>query len=125
MTLGQLIFILLILGVGALFLWYKLKGRLNDDQVRQFLQDGALVLDVRTEKEFRERHVDGAVHVPLDRLPGGLTDVEKDKNRVILCHCLGGGRSAIAAARLRRAGYPNAFNLGSLKRAATLVEAQQ
>lgn len=114
-----------MLAVSGLLLWFNLRGRVSDDQVRQFLKEGALVLDVRTKQEFQEGHVDGAVHLPLDQVPGSIASVEKNKDRVILCHCLSGGRSAIAAARLKRAGYQKAFNLGSLKRANALVRGQR
>lgn len=57
-----------------------------------------LVLDVRTDPEWNDKHIDGAVHIPLNKLLERVNEVPKDRRLVI--HCLGGYRSAIAASIL-------------------------
>lgn len=111
-----------IVGSGCLLLWFQLKGRVTDEQIREFLSGGALVVDVRTVAEYDERSVTGTINIPLDKVVELICETATDTSQVILCHCESGGRSAIAVARLRRAGYTNAFNLGSYKRAAALLE---
>ena len=111
-----------IIGSGFLMLWFQLKGRVTDEQIREFLSEGALVVDVRTRGEYDERSVSGAINIPLDKVVELICETTTDKSQVILCHCESGGRSAIAVDRLRRAGYPHAFNLGSYKRAAALLK---
>jgi rhodanese-related sulfurtransferase len=48
----------------------------------------------------------------------------KDKNQVLLLHCLSGTRSAMAKIKLKKMGYPNAFNLGSYGRAEGILKRQ-
>ncbi|RSN70001.1 MBL fold metallo-hydrolase [Actinomadura sp. WAC 06369] len=60
-----------------------------------------VVLDVRLTGEWRESHIDGAVHVPLPELPARLDDVPPG---TVWVHCGSGYRAAAAAALLERAG---------------------
>lgn len=94
---------------------------MSADVARQCLQQGALVVDVRSTAEFRSRHLPDAVNVPLDELDTGLPRLVKDKSRVLLLHCLSGARSGMAKQQLRAMGYTNAFNLGSYRRAQEIV----
>lgn len=68
----------------------------------------ALVLDVRRTDENAASRIPGALNVPHVRLAGRLEDIPKD--RPILCHCLGGGRSSYACMLLQRMGH-TAINL--------------
>ncbi len=60
-----------------------------------------VVLDVRRELEWREAHIDGAVHVPLHELPGGIGRVPPGE---VWVHCASGYRAAVAASFLAAAG---------------------
>jgi glyoxylase-like metal-dependent hydrolase (beta-lactamase superfamily II)/rhodanese-related sulfurtransferase len=62
-----------------------------------------LVLDVRTEREWREQRLDGSLNVPLARLLERLDELPRDRRLVV--HCATGYRSAIAASLLRREGF--------------------
>ncbi|MCX9193356.1 MBL fold metallo-hydrolase [Carbonactinospora thermoautotrophica] len=59
-----------------------------------------VVLDVRMGNEWRESHIDGAVHIPLPELPGRLEEVPAG---VVWVHCGSGYRAAAAASLLARA----------------------
>ena len=63
-----------------------------------------LVLDVRTPAEFASGHVEGALNLPLDRLPGALGELARGLPIVTVCG-KGGGRSEAAAALLRDHGF--------------------
>jgi hydroxyacylglutathione hydrolase len=67
------------------------------------LPAGTVVLDVRSEEEFRGGHLDGALNIPHTRLLERLVHVPV--GRPVLVHCQAGSRSVLAAAMLRRAGY--------------------
>ena len=54
------------------------------------MADGWMLLDVRTDHEWAEGYVDGAVHIPMDQLMGRLDEVG---DRVV-CMCAVGSRSA-------------------------------
>jgi glyoxylase-like metal-dependent hydrolase (beta-lactamase superfamily II)/rhodanese-related sulfurtransferase len=62
--------------------------------------DAPLLIDVRTEREWEEDRIDGAVNLPLSRLREQLTGLSSDRSMVV--YCTSGYRSAIAASLLRR-----------------------
>jgi rhodanese-related sulfurtransferase len=61
-----------------------------------------LVLDVRAPGERHDKHIDGSVHLPLNRLPRHLDEVPRDGK--VIVQCAGGYRSAIAASILANHG---------------------
>ena len=68
-----------------------------------------LVLDVRTQKEFRSSHVRGAVHVPVDDLRKELARLPKDRR--IWLHCRSGFRAHLALRILRENGFQDVVNV--------------
>ena len=54
-------------------------------------------------------------------LGDGVPQRVKDKNQVLLLHCLSGGRSGLAKRQLKKMGYTHVFNLGSYSRASQIV----
>jgi phage shock protein E len=85
------------------------------------LQEGALVIDVRSPEEYRGGHAPGARNIPLHELADTLPREIPDKDKVILLHCQSGMRSLNGMRQLQRLGYKNVFNLGSLTRANQIV----
>jgi rhodanese-related sulfurtransferase len=73
-------------------------------------QPGSLLLDVRTGSERAEYQIKGSLHIPLQELNRRVGELEKHKNREIICYCQSGNRSMVAALRLHRLGY-NVANL--------------
>lgn len=74
------------------------------DQLRSIVESGQVqVIDVRASTEYQEGHLQGAEH----RFLGGLMRSigELDRSQQVVVHCLAGGRSAIAASILQRAGF--------------------
>ena len=78
----------------------------------QLVQDGAIVMDVRTTAEFGGGHIKGSVNVPLNKLPQYLPKL-KDKDKPIITCCASGSRSAEALNVLKYNGFTNAYNGGS------------
>jgi rhodanese-related sulfurtransferase len=114
--------LILIVG-GAIAAGFVLKRLtlVSAAQARQYLQQGALVVDVRGVAEYRARHVAGAVNIPLGELAQRLPGRVADKGQVLLLHCLSGTRSGIAKRMLTGMGYTRVFNLGSYGRAQRIV----
>jgi phage shock protein E len=71
---------------------------------RKLVADGALLLDVRTPEEFRDRHLDGALNIPVQELAGRVGELGA-KERPIVVYCRSGARSAMAAILMKKAGY--------------------
>jgi len=65
-------------------------------------QDAPVVVDVRTAKEWAEKHIEGSVNLPLSHLQERLAEVPRERRIAILC--AGGYRSSIAASLLHREG---------------------
>jgi phage shock protein E len=113
------VILLAILIAGALPL--KAGSDLPEKEAREYLKHGALVVDVRTVREYKAGHLTNAVNIPLAELKEKLPGVATNKSAVILLHCQTGGRSGKAERELRAMGYTNAFNIGSYERAKDIV----
>ncbi|MBK8084311.1 MAG: rhodanese-like domain-containing protein [Devosia sp.] len=59
------------------------------------------LIDVRDEAEFRERHIPGALNMPLSRLEAEAVGIPDDKQPVTVCGKAVGARPRQYAARLR------------------------
>ena len=108
---------IIIGGAVAAFLVLKRLTLLRPETARDWLNKGARVIDVRTEREFQERHVPGAANIPLNRWREEIVRFAPSKEQPLLLHCLSGGRSGMGTAMLKKMGYRNVFNLGSYGRA--------
>ena len=77
----------------------------------------AVVIDVRSQKEWSEGHLEGAVLLPLEQVEAGIEKVVPDRKQQIQLYCRTGRRSGIAQESLKKLGYENVSNEGSLKEA--------
>jgi phage shock protein E len=114
---------IVIIGAVAAVLLLKRLSLVSPATARDWLNKGALVIDVRSEGEFQERHLPRAINIPLGRLGAEIGRRAPDKEQAILLHCLSGTRSGIAKATLKRMGYRHVFNLGSYGRAESVLGA--
>jgi phage shock protein E len=108
---------LIIAAVVAVFFMMKKSGQISAKDALEKLKNGALVIDVRSLGEFTSGHLANAINIPLDEIETALPKRVKDKNQVLLLHCLSGRRSGMAKGKLKKLGYVNVFNLGSYGRA--------
>lgn len=65
-------------------------------QVKTYLNNGAVILDVRSQREWDKGHIENAVHIPIDELNNRVDEV-KALNKPIIACCESGVRSAKAA----------------------------
>ncbi len=72
-------------------------------EVPAMLEAGACLIDVRSDKEFADGHVPGALHICVDEMRGRLNEVPKDKE--LLLYCQVGIRSYISSRILRQKGF--------------------
>ncbi len=75
------------------------------------LEEGAIILDVRTKNEYDGGHIKNSVNIPVDQLQKNLSKL-KDKNKPIITCCASGMRSASAKSILQNNGYKNVHNGG-------------
>ena len=77
----------------------------------ELITRGALILDVRTQREFQDGHVENSTNIPLDELPGKISKLDGSKP-VITC-CATGMRSLSAKNILKNNGFSEVYNGGS------------
>lgn len=96
-------------------LWATARGvrSMGPGRLRASLGGGRrlIVLDVRSEREFTAGHIPGAKHLPLERIGPGLPLLASMRGSEVVCVCASGKRSALAAVKLKRAGFPVVYNL--------------
>ncbi len=81
----------------------KIKDRIEEvdpSAVREQLQEGALVIDVRQDEEWATGHIPGARHVPKSHLESRVEGAAPDKAHPVILYCASGQRSAWAARTL-------------------------
>jgi rhodanese-related sulfurtransferase len=76
---------------------------LEPGEVARLVDEGAQLIDVRTQHEWDAGHLAGAVHISFEQLSEHAEGL--DKERLLVLYCRGGNRSGVAAAALRGAGY--------------------
>lgn len=79
-------------------------------QAWPMIQDGALVIDVRTKEEFAEGHLDGALNIEWDQFDALVAAIGSDKQREVVLYCRSGNRSGKSLAELNSRGYTHLFN---------------
>lgn len=104
-------------------MWNLIKGLFGIDakiDVLPFINEGSDILDVRTEKEFADGHIEGSVNIPLDEINERLGEVKKLKQPIIAV-CRSGRRSGLATKQLRREGF-SVHNGGGWLEVAELIK---
>ena len=94
----------------TLFIIWKFVFKENADY-RQKMEEGAIIVDVRTIEEFNRGHIDESINIPLHTLEENLSLLENKDQTIITC-CASGMRSARAKAILKRKGYQSVYNGG-------------
>jgi len=111
----QLLTIVAILALVAIAILRMIRAKARAKVVREKLDEGAKIVDVRTPGEFSGGHYPGAVSIPLDKL-SQRTKKLGSKDSSILVYCATGSRSRVAVSRLRAAGFKDVVNAGALSR---------
>ena len=76
----------------------------------------AVIVDVRDKDEWDEEHIPGAMHLSRGTIELDIEEKVPERNAMVICHCGGGGRSALAAESLQKMGYKNVRSMaGGLK----------
>ena len=73
-----------------------------------------IILDVRTEEEFKEGHIKNALLIPDYEIAEKAESVLTNKEQLILVYCRSGRRSKIAANELATMGYTNIKEFGGI-----------
>ena len=79
------------------------------------IHNGALILDVRTKREYDQGHLENALFIPHSVLADNLAQLGADKNKPIVTYCAAGGRAGIAKTLLEDYGFTHVHNGGGYK----------
>ncbi|WP_411895835.1 rhodanese-like domain-containing protein [Winogradskyella sp. A2] len=86
----------------------------STNQLAEYIEKGAIYLDVRTEKEFNTNHIKTAINIPLQELNYRVDEIKKT-NKPIIVYCASGMRSANATSFLKQNGI-DAINGGGISK---------
>jgi rhodanese-related sulfurtransferase len=73
-----------------------------------------IIIDARTEEEFAQGHIPGAILIPEYEIASRAEAELPDKNALILVYCRSGRRSKIASQELVKLGYTNVKEFGGI-----------
>lgn len=83
--------------------------QVNVDKVRELVEKGSIIVDVREVYEYERGHIKGAINIPLSELRKRMDEIPNDKP--VYLHCRTGQRSYNAVLALQNAGYRNVYNI--------------
>lgn len=76
----------------------------------ELVQQGAIIIDVRTPAEYKQGHVQKSINMPLNELSNHIAKLKKDS--IIITCCASGMRSASAKSILKSNGFTSVYNGG-------------
>lgn len=103
------IFLGIILAVYVVYRIYKYQTL--DNGLDQLIKNGAVILDVRTEKEYNTGHIPASKNISLGTIRERY--IELDKNQTYITVCSHGLRSVKAESILKERGFKNVYNGGA------------
>ena len=74
----------------------------------------SVMIDVRTDEEWRAGYIEGAIHIPLSEIKKSIENYEISKDEEILLYCRSGNRSGRAKVILDELGYTDVTNIGGI-----------
>lgn len=90
--------------------------QINAKQAKELMdiEEDYVIIDTRTEEEFAEEHIEGAILIPEYEISKRAEEELPDKDRLILVYCRSGRRSKIASEELVKLGYTNVKEFGGI-----------
>ena len=82
----------------------------KSENIKEFMDKGAVIIDVRTPGEFQGGHIKGSKNIPLNTISSKINDIRKLNKPIIAC-CASGMRSSQATSILKSNGI-DAMNGG-------------
>ncbi len=87
------------------------QGEISSQELKSKIQEGAILLDVRSNQEYREGHLGGAINIPEYEIEKKIEQEIPKKNQLIIAYCQYGARSRKVYFKLKQMGYTNIYNL--------------
>jgi len=74
------------------------------------IKEGALLIDVRSVKEFESGNIEGSLNIPHTNIDALAQAIGSDHERKVVVYCRSGRRSGLAQKNLQKIGYTGIFN---------------
>ena len=87
------------------------RGDITIEELRTKVAQGAILIDVRSNQEYREGHIQGAINIPDFEIVNRIQREVPKKKQLIVLYCQYGGRSKAAGVLMKKLGYTNVYNL--------------
>jgi rhodanese-related sulfurtransferase len=99
--------------VAAYELWLQRQNAagVSPQELIRLMNQGALVLDLRSPEQFGSGHIAGARQMASDQIPKAADSLKKHREKLVVVYCDGGSVSAAAARQLAAQGFTKAFSL--------------
>ena len=96
--------------------WEAACMNITAEEAKQIMdsEDGYIILDARTQEEYDQGHIPGAIVISHEEIAEKAEEVLTDKEQLILVYCRSGRRSKIAAEALVELGYTNIKEFGGI-----------
>jgi rhodanese-related sulfurtransferase len=91
------------------------------NKIKEALRNGAVVIDVRTPREFDEGHIPQSLNIPVDRISASAQRIKGMNKPVIFC-CVSGMRSSNAVSAMKQNGLKEVYNGGSWQSVLRLIK---
>ena len=90
--------------------------QITQEEAKQIMDttNGYILLDTRTQEEYDQSHIPGALLIPHTEIAQRAADELPDKDQVILVYCRSGNRSKQASEVLAELGYTNVKEFGGI-----------
>jgi|688.fasta_scaffold01776_34 phage shock protein E len=95
-------------------------GGSSQDNLKQIINEGAFLVDVRSAGEFASGSAKGAVNIPLDQIAKDIKKFQNKKSVVVFCRS--GMRSSQAKSILEKNGIANVYNGGTWGNVSAMVK---
>lgn len=101
-----------VVNMAALVASNLMAGRFKQvrvSEVRELVENGAVIIDVREPNEFANGNIKGAINIPLSQFRERMNEIPKDVP--VYVHCRSSQRSYNAVMALENSGYDNVYNI--------------
>lgn len=97
--------------------WFKKRYRemqeydIDVEQMKKMINEGAMLIDVRSPQEYKEGHINGAISIPNYEIKKRINKIVPNKEQQVIVYCSTGSRSKKVQKELNREGYTQIYNL--------------
>ena len=86
------------------------------DELRQLVDNGGQLIDVRSKLEYSRGALESAVNIPVEHIPHNTDAL--DRNKPVMLYCVSGMRARVVKQFLESLGFNDVHNLGGISQLA-------